>query len=436
MEKVNDKKENKNSEDLSNDININEFDHIMKKQLKESFFDMKVIPIHKMKLSAPFPTYLAEKEVIRKTHLFLKDYKIKENGIICINQEIVNSQSGVFKEVAMELAKSLFKTGSIISLSLPIRVFEERSMLERYCDWWIHSPNLLKIAGKSKDPLESLKYVICFSLSSLHFSTSQLKPFNPLLGETFQGEFDDGTKIYLEHTSHHPCVSNFYIKDFDNDYSISGYFDMQPEGTMKMLLTNYVYLLHKGKTSVFLKGTNRRIDYQVPKLHFGGIVIGDRITFWEGYMKFEDRSAGLKAIVQFKPKNKGFHEIHGEIFKHDYSKDKSKHFYETSFKNPFPVNKSDVLATISGSYLESIYVDDKLYFDIKESKLNNIKHENKYVLPSDWRYREDIIWLSKAFYLKNKSPELKKKFEAYAQEWKLALEVQQRYDRKIRDKKK
>jgi hypothetical protein len=287
-----------------------------------------------------------------------------------------------------------------------------------------------------KDSLESLKYVVCFGLSSLHFSASQLKPFNPLLGETYQGEFEDGTKVYLEHTSHHPCVSNFYIKDTEDVYSISGYFDMQPEGTIKMLLTNYVYLLHKGKSSVYLKESNRTIDYMIPKLHFGGIIYGERITFWEGYMKFEDKKAGLKAVVQFKPKNGRFHDVYGEIYKHDYSKEKSKDFYETSVKDPFPKDRSKVVSVIKGSYLESVMFDDKEFLNVKEMKLTNLLHEKQFILPGDFRFREDINWLTRAANVKYKEPELKKNFENYAQDWKLGLEAQQRHDRKLREKKK
>ena len=41
------------------------------------------------------------------------------------------------------------------------------------------------------------------------------------------------------------------------------------------------------------------------------------------------------------------------------------------------------------------------------------------LMPSDWRYREDLIWL-------------KYGFQAIAAQWKLKLEVQQRKDRKNR----
>lgn len=42
-----------------------------------------------------------------------------------------------------------------------------------------------------------------------------MKPFNPILGETLQATFADGSEIYCEHTSHHPPISNYlmYPKD-------------------------------------------------------------------------------------------------------------------------------------------------------------------------------------------------------------------------------
>ena len=421
-----------NKEKLNQNIiqNLNLQDFCLCSQNRESFLDLKIIPLNKIKLSAPFPTALSSNDLLRKKRSFLENYKMKDTGIICINQDIVNSQSGIFKEIAMQLAKNLFKSGSVISLSLPIRVFEEKSMLEKYCDWWVNCW-LLKKAGRTKDLVESFKYVIAFCLSSLHFSASQLKPFNPILGETFQGEINDSTDVYLEHTSHHPCVSNFYVKDKDNDYYVSGYYDMQPEGTMKMLLTNYVYLLHKGKTTVYLKESDRKIDVQVPKLHFGGIIIGERTTLWDGFMKFEDRKNNLKAIVHFNNKNTEFHSVTGEIFRWDFTKEKKKEFYETSWDKKSNPQENQVLSKISGSYLGALKFDGKEFVNIKDIEIGKVTSKSN-VLPSDARYREDINWLNKAASIKDNLL-MKKEFESYAQEWKLALEAQQRFDKKLRE---
>jgi hypothetical protein len=58
---------------------------------------------------------------------------------------------------------------------------------------WSFAPKFLKQAADTKDHLERFKQVIAFAMSGLYICTSQFKPFNPILGETLQGEFRDGT---------------------------------------------------------------------------------------------------------------------------------------------------------------------------------------------------------------------------------------------------
>jgi hypothetical protein len=71
--------------------------------------------------------------------------------------------------------------------------------------------DLLEAAGKCKSPLEKIKYTTAFALSKFHLSGTQLKPFNPILGETFQCKIRD-SMFYMEQTCHHPPILNFYVK--------------------------------------------------------------------------------------------------------------------------------------------------------------------------------------------------------------------------------
>ena len=73
------------------------------------------------------------------------------------------------------------------------------------------------------------------------------------------------------------------------------------------------------------------------------------------------------------------------------------------------VNK--VLCEIDGSWLTHIDIAGKRYWDVKEDvPTRQIPSLGKDVLPSDWRYREDLIWL-------------KYNYELIAHQWKLRLEV-------------
>jgi hypothetical protein len=55
-----------------------------------------------------------------------------------------------------------------------------------------------------------MKFIICFGLGfSLNYIRMD-KPFNPILGETYQG-IVDGCPIYGEQISHHPPISSLYM---------------------------------------------------------------------------------------------------------------------------------------------------------------------------------------------------------------------------------
>lgn len=68
----------------------------------------------------------------------------------------------------------------------------------------------LEKGGASFGQLEKIKYSTVFAVSKFHLSGAQLKPFNPILGETFQCKILD-SHFYMEQTSHHPPILNFYV---------------------------------------------------------------------------------------------------------------------------------------------------------------------------------------------------------------------------------
>jgi hypothetical protein len=50
-------------------------------------------------------------------------------------------------------------------------------------------------------------------ISGLHHSFEKWKkPFNPILGETWQAKLTDGSTMFMEQISHHPPVSAFNIE--------------------------------------------------------------------------------------------------------------------------------------------------------------------------------------------------------------------------------
>ena len=426
-EKVNEKKEEKPKEKTEESFKQKEID-------PKSFCCVPTL-IKTNTFNAPFPIRLTMEQL---TYIFdkdyLKDYLIKDyQGVYCLNQEVIDKQSGIIKEVITQLTKCLW-SGTAMSLSLPIRIFEPRSMLERYTDWFAFAPDLLTKAGECTDKIEAFKYVVVFSLSALFRSSEQLKPLNPMLGETYECEWKDGTKCYVEHTNHTPPISHFYIKSAKNLFTISGYIQMEMGGIMKAMFKNAMLMVPKGKVTVYLPKLNQRINYQFPKITMGGALWGQRHVYFSDHMKFEDPDNNIKAIIAFgnairELKGKRIHDIYGKIFKYQYNNDDlDQPFYSEYIPSyPFPSNKDDIISEITGSWLEDIIIDNKIYLSIKETVSPQIYPCEK-VLDSDARYREDKEWLQLSW----DNKEFGKTFEGYAQCWKLALEAQQRFDRGLR----
>jgi hypothetical protein len=384
---------------------------------------------------APFPIRLTKEQLTFKYNPdYLKDFLIKDYyGVYCLNQEIVDKQGGVIKDLIVQLTKSIISR-THITISLPIRIFEPRSMIERYTDWFSFAPDLLEKAAKCEDNLETFKYVILFSLSALFRSTEQLKPLNPLLGETYQCEWEDGSKFYIEHISHNPPISSIYITSAKNLFVVSGYIHMELGGILKAMFKNAMLMMPKGKITVYFPEKKQTVSFQFPKINLGGAIWGQRYIYFYDHMKFEDTDNNLKAVIAFanwtkELKKKRIHDIYGKIFKHNFTEEElKKPFYTDDLSSdPFPTNKEDVITEITGSWLEEIKFDDNSVFSIKESAPPAI-YPSDNPLPSDSRFREDKIWLQHSF----DNKEFGKVFEGYAQSWKLGLEAQQRFDRGLR----
>jgi hypothetical protein len=55
-----------------------------------------------------------------------------------------------------------------------------------------------------------MKLIVCFALGFSLAYIKMEKPFNPILGETYQGLID-GCPVYGEQISHHPPISSLYM---------------------------------------------------------------------------------------------------------------------------------------------------------------------------------------------------------------------------------
>jgi hypothetical protein len=380
----------------------------------------------------PAPLYLRHSEFcklkgVSKEDVFAGMERTATGELKCVDKEILDKQKGIISEVMKKVMESVAQGRGVIGVSLPVRIFETRSMIERILDWWSYTPVYLSPSAQLKDPIERMKSVIAFAFAGLHVSTSQLKPFNPLLGETFEACFPDGTQVYCEHTSHHPPISNFYL--VGRGYKFYGRYEYVAKGNA----TYNVISLQQEGPSIVQYDDGQKIIFSLPGGKLSGMLMGDRLIKWHGNMRFEDAKNRIRAIVKlgagkksgmFSKKRTDLIEgklyVYKEMAVDSSKKPKSKKDQEKEELKFTDLDKE--IATISGSWLERLIFGKDDYWNIDVQRpLRHIPVENP--LPSDARFREDLLWLK---YGDNKS----------AEKWKLKLEERQRLDRKLRADRK
>jgi hypothetical protein len=72
-------------------------------------------------------------------------------------------------------------------------------------------PHFMAEAVKTTNLVEQMKYVVLSFLFMNSCFPNVQKPFNPIIGETFQGILG-GIPIFFEQTFHHPPISSVLIK--------------------------------------------------------------------------------------------------------------------------------------------------------------------------------------------------------------------------------
>ncbi|EGF98128.1 uncharacterized protein MELLADRAFT_96141 [Melampsora larici-populina 98AG31] len=100
-------------------------------------------------------------------------------------------------------------------VSFPISFNEPLSALQKLCEEVEYSDMLVTRAVASSDPIERLVFVSAFAVSAFCATKTRAtrKPFNPILGETYECvRPDKGMKYVSEKVSHHPPIMAAYAE--------------------------------------------------------------------------------------------------------------------------------------------------------------------------------------------------------------------------------
>jgi len=131
------------------------------------------------------------------------------------SQEVISKQRGVLGHFLKQMGNAILSGRSVMTVSFPVSVFEKRTLLERNAGTMLYAPQILNKSAATTDYMEQFRLVIAYFSATLLVDTYPEKPFNPILGETFQCLIG-GCPYYAEQISHHPpiCAYELLGKNF------------------------------------------------------------------------------------------------------------------------------------------------------------------------------------------------------------------------------
>jgi len=206
-------------------------------------------------------------------------------------------------------------------ISMPVAINEPISFLQRvaeYCEYC----SIIDKANLCDDPVERMEYVSAFLVSALSASYKRRhKPFNPVLGETFEFDRPDlGFKFVAEQVSHHPPVSAFHCEgSLHGGYAFFGCMqpkvsfkgrtlDVTPKGTIRLKLHKFGELYRGIQTESFHLIVHNILSKQETWLQHKGVV--SVIT----------HPGKIKCDLEFKQFEGSHHFVEGALYDNDVQK--------------------------------------------------------------------------------------------------------------------
>ncbi|GAB1301458.1 Oxysterol-binding protein-related protein 1 [Apodemus speciosus] len=255
----------------------------------------------------------------------------------------------------LEHPEKMHRDGELSKITMPVIFNEPLSFLQRLTEYMEHT-YLIHKASSFSDPVERMQCVAAFAVSAVASQWERTgKPFNPLLGETYELVRDDlGFRLISEQVSHHPPISAFHAEGLNNDFIFHG--SIYPK---LKFWGKSVEAEPKGTITLELLEHNEAYTWTNPTCCVHNIIVGKLWIEQYGNVEIINHKTGDKCVLNFKPCGlfgKELHRVEG------YIQDKSK----------------KKLCALYGKWTECLYSVDPATFDAykKNDKKNTEEKKN------------------------------------------------------------
>ncbi|MBN3302649.1 OSBL2 protein, partial [Amia calva] len=197
-------------------------------------------------------------------------------------------------------------------ITMPIVFNEPLSFLQRITEYMEHTYLIHKACSLSNS-VERMQAVAAFAVSAVASQWERTgKPFNPLLGETYELTRDEqGFRFISEQVSHHPPISAFYSESLNDDFVFHG--SIYPK---LKFWGKSVEAEPKGTITLELKKHNEAYTWTNPFCCVHNVILGKLWIEQYGTVEIVNHSTEEKCILNFKPCGmfgKELHRVEGYI---------------------------------------------------------------------------------------------------------------------------
>lgn len=183
-------------------------------------------------------------------------------------------------------------------IPMPVNFNEPLSMLQRLTEDYEYSA-LLDAAATCTDACEQLAYVAAFTISSYSTTSNRTgKPFNPLLGETYECDRTDdyGWRVIAEQVSHHPPMAAIHCEG-------RGWNCWQEFTMTTKFRGKYLQVVPLGTAHVEFTATGNRYSWRKVTSTVHNIIVGKLWVDNHGDMEITGKrgAAGIKCHLKYSP---------------------------------------------------------------------------------------------------------------------------------------
>lgn len=178
-------------------------------------------------------------------------------------------------------------------VTLPVWIMEPFSILQRMAEIMEYHTHL-DTASSTEDQYDRLAWVLAFTMGPYGAMERTWKPFNPILGETFEVDLEGGVRFFAEQVSHHPPIGVGHGENENWTYDIVS-------APSTKFLGNSVEVYPIGRSRIKLKSTGEVFTLVPPNVKANNVIVGSTWIDNDGAFSLVNTTTGARVSMYFTP---------------------------------------------------------------------------------------------------------------------------------------